>query len=72
MTTQDKVITNVIRYMEELKIDENYILEHSSLTKKRLRTILNIGAKRRITISEVNQISKAIGVDMYKLFSIPS
>lgn len=45
MTTQDKVIVNVIRYMEELKIDENYILEHSSLTKKRLRTILNIGQK---------------------------
>lgn len=68
MELQDKVIMNVIKYMKEFNIDETYILEHSTLKAKRLNVILTIGTKRRITLSEIYEISKAIEIPMKVLF----
>lgn len=74
---QDKVVNNIIKYLNEKITDTNdnkmktyikYLEERTDLNNNRIKTILKINTKRRITLSEISKIAKALDVEIQSLF----
>lgn len=77
ITLQDKVVSNVIKYLDEQitnstdnKIESyiEYLEERTELKPNRIKTILKLNKVRRITIKEIYEISTALHVEMKELF----
>ena len=79
ITLQDKVVSNVIKYLDEQitnstdnKIESyiEYLEERTELKSNRIKTILTLNKVRRITIKEIYEISIALNVEMKDLFKV--
>lgn len=79
ITLQDKVVSNVIKYLDEQitnstdnKIESyiEYLEERTELKPNRIKTILTLNKVRRITIKEIYEISIALNVEMKDLFKV--
>ena len=79
ITLQDKVVSNVIKYLDEQitnstdnKIESyiEYLEERTELKPNRIKIILTLNKVRRITIKEIYEISTALNVEMKDLFKV--
>lgn len=79
MELQDKVVLNIIGYMDKLNIEikdnkvksyVEYLSKKSDLSLKRLNNILDVNKKRKIRLDEVCKIADALNVDTYILFKV--
>lgn len=79
ITLQDKVVSNVIKYLDEqitnstdnkMKEYVKYLEERTELKPNRIKTILTLNKVRRITIKEIYEISTALNVEMKDLFKV--
>ncbi len=78
MKLQDKVVLNIIKYMDSLDIEivsnnkiktySNYLSKITDISEKRLNNILDINKKRIVRLNEVEQICYSLNIDMYKIF----
>ena len=72
---QDKVVINIIKHIENrIEVSNtqntyvNYLKDRTNLKENRIKRILDIGTKRRITLNELNQIANALNVSVSELF----
>lgn len=70
MKIQDKIVLNILEFMKDKNIDEEYLLNHCEIKEKRLKKILDINAERVIRIDEMGMIAQALGVTLDKLFDV--
>ena len=79
MELQDKVVLNIIGYMDKLNIEikdnkvksyVEYLSKKSDLSLNRLNNILDVNKKRKIRLDEVCKIADALNVDTYILFKV--
>ena len=74
--TQDKVVKNIINALDSIlqkqedKINTyvEYLSKLTDLKPNRIRIILNVNRKRRITIEELYKISIALQMSLSELF----
>ena len=74
---QDKVVKNIINALDSILQEQEdkinayveYLSKLTDLKPNRIRTILNVNRKRRITIEELYKISTALQMSLSELFT---
>ncbi len=69
---QKQITLNIIGVLKEKNVNENEYVEYlhqiTSLNKKRIKNLLDINAKKRITLKEIEIITIGLNIDIVILF----
>ncbi len=69
---QKQITLNIIGVLKEKNVNENEYVEYlhqiTSLNKKRIKNLLDINAKKRITLKEIEIIAIGLNIDIVILF----
>lgn len=72
---QDKVVMNIIKHIDEkIEVNDNkkkyinYLKDRTDLKESKIKRILAIGTKRRLTLNDLSQIAKALDIPIQELF----
>lgn len=77
MSLQNKVVLNIIKYMDSLDIEINnnkiksysyYLSQITNISEKRLNNILDINKQRKVRLSEIEEICYSLNIEMYRVF----
>lgn len=69
---QKQITLNIIEVLKEKNVNENeyveYLHQRTSLNKKRIKNLLDINAKKRMTLKEIEIIAIGLSIDIAILF----
>lgn len=69
---QKQITLNIIGVLKEKNVNENEYVEYlhqiTSLNKKGIKNLLDINAKKRITLKEIEIIAIGLNIDIVILF----
>lgn len=69
---QKQITLNIIEVLKEKNVNENeyvnYLEQRTSLNKKRIKNLLDINVKKRMTLKEIEIIAIGLNVDIVILF----
>lgn len=69
---QKQITLNIIEVLKEKNVNENEYVEYlhqiTSLNKKRIKNLLDINAKKRMTLKEIEIIAIGLNIDIVILF----
>lgn len=69
---QKQITLNIIEVLKEQNVNENeyvdYLHQRTSLSKKRISNLLDINAKKRLTLKEIEIIAIGLNIDIIILF----
>lgn len=69
---QKQITLNIIEVLKEKNVNENeyveYLHQRTSLNKKRIKNLLDINVKKRMTLKEIEIIAIGLSVDIAILF----
>lgn len=70
---QKQITLNIIEVLKEQNVNENeyvdYLHQRTSLNKKRIKNLLDINVKKRMTLKEIEIIAIGLNVDIGILFN---
>lgn len=70
---QKQITLNIIKVLKEKNIKENdyveYLHQRTSLNKRRIKDLLDINVKKRMTLKEIEIIAIGLNVDIGILFN---
>lgn len=70
---QKQITLNIIKVLKEKNVKENdyveYLQQRTSLNKKRIKNLLDIDVKKRMTLKEIEVIAIGLNVDIGILFN---
>lgn len=70
---QKQITLNIIKVLKEKNIKENdyveYLQQRTSLNKRRIKNLLDINVKKRMTLKEIEVIAIGLNVDIGILFN---
>lgn len=70
---QKQITLNIIEVLKEKNVNENeyvnYLHQRTSLSKKRIKNLLDINAKKRMTLKEIEIIAIGLNVDIGIVFN---
>lgn len=67
MKYEEKIINNILKYCNDNNIKISDLATIAGYTEKRLNVLLDIKAKRRFTIADIQRIAVALNVDIMDL-----
>lgn len=69
---QKQITLNIIEVLKEKNVNENeyveYLHQRTALNKKRIKNLLDINVKKRMTLKEIEIIAIGLNVDIAILF----
>lgn len=69
---QKQITLNIIEVLKEKNVNENeyveYLHQRTSLNKKRIKNLLDINVKKRMTLKEIEIIAIGLSIDIAILF----
>lgn len=69
---QKQITNNIIEVLQSKNIKENdyvgYLVKYTAINKNRIKNILDVNAKKRMTLKELAIIAYALDVDIGVLF----
>ena len=69
---QKQITLNIIEVLKEKNVNENeyveYLHQRTSLNKKRIKNLLDINVKKRMTLKEIEIIAIGLSLDIAILF----
>lgn len=69
---QKQITLNIIEVLKEKNVNENeyveYLHQRTSLNKKRIKNLLDINVKKRMTLKEIEIIAIGLNIDIVILF----
>lgn len=69
---QKQITLNIIEVLKEKNVNENEYVEYlhlrTSLNKKRIKNLLDINVKKRMTLKEIEIIAIGLNIDIVILF----
>ena len=69
---QKQITLNIIEVLKEKNVNENeyveYLHQRTSLNKKRIKKLLDINVKKRMTLKEIEIIAIGLNIDIAILF----
>lgn len=69
---QKQITLNIIEVLKEKNVNENeyveYLHQRTSLNKKRIKNLLDINVKKRMTLKEIEIIALGLSIDIAILF----
>lgn len=69
---QKQITLNIIEVLKDKNVNENeyveYLHQRTSLNKKRIKNLLDINVKKRMTLKEIEIIAIGLNIDIAILF----